>query len=122
MLVIALCWCTTPAYYAGIVLMHTYFYKPECREDHRTQLLWLLWHMPRLHVAGDQVTAGSGFFFLHSSMFQLHVSDSLYSQVLASSQVPSGIAFNMVSFVVGGAFKMSVLLGLYLFCHDNQHY
>ena len=27
-------------------------------------------------------------------MFQLHVSDSLYSQALAFSQVPSGIAFN----------------------------
>jgi len=47
--------------------------------------------MPRLHVAGDQVTAGS--FFLHSSMFQLHVLDSL---ALASLQVPSGLAVNIM--------------------------
>ena len=33
-------------------------------------------------------------FFLHSSTFQLHVSDSLYSQALAFSWVHSGIAFN----------------------------
>ena len=32
-------------------------------------------------------------FFLHSSMFQLHVSDFLYSQALAFLQVPSGITF-----------------------------
>ena len=44
-------------------------------------LLWLLWHMPRLHVAGDQVTTGSGMF---STFFNVLVTryDSLYSQVL----------------------------------------
>ena len=35
----------------------------ECREDLRSQLLWLLWHMPRLQVVGDQATTGSGIFF-----------------------------------------------------------
>ena len=49
----------------------------------RSQLSWLLWRMPRLHVVGDQVTTGLGFFF----MFQLYVSDSLYSQALALSLV-----------------------------------
>jgi len=34
-------------------------------------------------------------FFLHSSMFQLHVSDFLCLQVLASLQVPSGIELNI---------------------------
>ena len=46
-----------------------------------------------MHVAGDQVTTGSGIFSVFF-IFQLHVSDSLYSQALAFSQVPSGIAFN----------------------------
>ena len=43
-------------------------------------LLWPLWSVPRLHVAGNQVITGSGFFFLHSSCVLLHDSGSLYSQ------------------------------------------
>ena len=33
------------------------------RLNHGSRLLWLLWCMPRLHVAGDQVTTGSGIVF-----------------------------------------------------------
>jgi len=44
-----------------------------------------------LHVAEDQVTTGSGIFSAFFT-FQLNVYDSLYSQALAFSQVPSGIA------------------------------
>ena len=43
-------------------------------------------------LLGIKSPLGLGF-FLHSSTFQLHVSDSLYSKALAFSQVPSGIAF-----------------------------
>ena len=55
--------------------------------------------MPRLYVAGDQVTTGSEIIFLHSSTFQLHVSDSLYSQALAFSWVHSGIALNNIKLI-----------------------
>ena len=44
-------------------------------------------------LLGIKSLLGLGF-FLHSSMFQLHVYDSLYSQALAFSQVPSGIEEN----------------------------
>ena len=66
----------------------------ECK-DHRSQLLWLLGACLDCMLLGIKSPLGLGF-FLHSLTFQLHVSDSLYSQALAFSQVPSGIEFNKV--------------------------
>ena len=57
---------------------------PSCCGSFGACLDWML--------QGIKSPLGLGF-FLHSSMFQLHVYDSLYSQALAYSQVPSGIEF-----------------------------
>ena len=39
--------------------------------------VWLLWHVPRLHIAWDQVTAGLGFFLCSSYLSNCDDSDSL---------------------------------------------
>jgi len=56
--------------------------------------------MPRLHVAENQITIESGIFFSAFFKFQLHVYDSLYSQALAFSQIPSEIALIEATTVV----------------------
>ena len=56
-------------------------------------LIYMWSHMPRLHVAEDQVTTGPGIFFLHSS----HFNYMFPTPCITGFKPPSGIEFCLIN-------------------------